>query len=137
MFVKKYNLFIILVAFLNLYLINKFNGVLQMNIHITEICSQKSVLLAYLGGLFGTTITILVSRYINIQNNVTDIIAKNTLFILFFHTILIFVTRALHIDQIIETYSNPVVFYLIYTIFLFAVLFGKYIPSKIMEVKNA
>ena len=104
-------------CFLLLVILN-YNGLIQMNLVITEKLQNKSLLLAYLGGTIGTFMVIIFSDFFNKENKFIKTIAKNTLFIIFFHWLLLFFTRWLKLQLITTSFSN------ILSKFMFVVLFS-------------
>ena len=70
-----------------------------MNLEIIEPINSKSLILAYLGGITGAILVYIFSNFFQKENIFVKTIAQNTLFIMFFHTIFLFLTKTFNIDS--------------------------------------
>ncbi len=117
--------------FLNTIL--NYNGLIQMNLYINENIQNKSLLLNYLGGIFGTFMIIMFSKIFVKENKFVKIIAQNTLFIIFFHWLLLFFTRWLKIQSIIPNLTNISYKFLFIIFFAYLLLIISYYSIKLLE----
>ncbi len=137
---------IILACCILLEVILNYNGLIQMNLCINEKIQNKSLLLAYFGGILGTLMTFIIANFFNKENDFIKVIGKNTLFIIFFHWLLLFFTRWFKLQLLINYFTNifsKCIFILLFSLLIltisyfiikflekhFPVILGKYQPK--------
>lgn len=128
------DLILIVISVIVLCIILKYNGVVQMNMNITEKLKYKSLVLAYLGGITGTYMVYKFSRLFNSENIFVKTIAKNTLFIIFFHTFIQFIAKWCKVDILCAKYLTDIYlktgFLLFYTVLALVIC---YFAIRILE----
>lgn len=99
--------FCILIITALLFLQN-FNGVIAMSEPYRTAFGEGSpeIMLLYAAGIFGSTGIFLTSSLINKSNKFIDTISKNTLFIMFFHWVLLFFVNWSGVRKIIAAIPN-------------------------------
>lgn len=118
------------------FFIMKFNGVVRISDLITSLQPQTSLLLVYIGGISGTFMVCLFSTYLNKLPNFIKTISRNTLFIIFFHYLIIFIERICRIHKVVYLMFNiPEIYITITSIVLLTTLslILNYITIKILE----
>ena len=116
-----------------LVVILNYNGLIQMNLGINEKLQNKSLFLAYLGGTIGTFMIIIFSKLFNKENKFVKTIAKNTLFIIFFHWLLLFFTRWLKLQLLTTYFSNILSKFMFVVLFSTLILIVSYFTIKFLE----
>lgn len=101
----------------------KINGVIQMNLEIIEPINSKSLILAYLGGITGAILVYIFSNFFQKENIFVKTIAQNTLFIMFFHTIFLFLTKTFNIDSSIINLPFQSLIFIFYSLILFIFMY--------------
>lgn len=93
---------------------------------------NQSLFLSYLGGIIGTYMICIISKFFCYENEFIKTIAKNTLFIIFFHELLLFPLRILN-TQITNYFPNIILKLIFLIIFTFILLLISYYTIKILE----
>lgn len=94
-----------LIAFI-LLKIATINGLIEMNLKITEETAHQSLILAYIAGCLGFFMTVALSLLFKSVNKFVQKISKNTLFILFFHMLVLFILACFRFFSVISIYEN-------------------------------
>lgn len=86
-----YKKYLILFCAFFVFVIMKYNGLVRIADLITSLKPQTSLILTYIGGVAGTLMVCLFSTYIKVIPDFIKTISRNTLFIIFFHYLIIFI----------------------------------------------
>ncbi|MBR6163995.1 acyltransferase family protein [bacterium] len=105
-------------SFSAVYLILKTNGLIECNMKINHLVSQRSILLSYIGGLAGTVGVILFSDLIKKDFKFIQVISKNTLFIMFFHVFILLISKVAGIIPFAHKYFQGI------NLFIFVIIYG-------------
>ena len=124
---------IIIFTVLLLICIYKTNGLIQMNMQITEKLQNKSLLLAYLGGISGTLLVVMISKFFKLSNDFVDTISKNTLFIIFSHFLLLFIFAWCKFTFIVNYCTNSMLATVYALLISFTILIINYYVIKILQ----
>jgi len=126
---KKINILLgifILIASLILYALLKINGLVEMNLEIIPEYANRSVILTYIAGIIGSLAVILFSKFFIAKNDFVDTVSKNTLFIIFFHFLIIYLLKWADFKKLAEMINNPYCSLLVAFIIAVLILLSNY-----------
>ena len=109
-----------LLCLIVLLIVYKINGPTQMN----ELSFGRNLVLAYIGGFAGSLMIIFAVLKIKFIDAYSRLIARNTLFLIFFHWVIIFILGYLGVFSLWEIIDNFVWNILVMTVFAIAVLWS-------------
>lgn len=127
------NIFISTVTIIMLFLILKFNGLIQMNLKITNNLLHKSLILSYIGGILGTLLVFNISIMFSQKNKFVDLISKNTLFIIFSHFLLLFIFAWCNVRSFLCYFDNFILKFLYAAIISVIILVINYFVINIIQ----
>lgn len=86
-----FNIVYLLISIIILLVILKYNGLIQMNLRINTILQRQSLILSYIAGVTGSLLIFKISALLKWNLKFIEVISKNTLFIIFYHYLIIFI----------------------------------------------
>lgn len=131
---SKIKLFLyILISLIILIIIYKYNGVILMNLRINKNLQGQSIILSYIAGIVGTFAVICISKLFNANHKILDVISKNTLFIIFYHWLILWLISLCKI-YILVNLVNSMVLRLVLCVFIsIIILLLNYISIVFLE----
>lgn len=127
------NIFVSTITIIMLFLILKFNGLIQMNLKISNNLLHKSLILSYIGGILGTLLVFNISKIFSQENKFVALISKNTLFIIFSHFLLLFIFSWCNIRSFLCYFDNFILKFLYATIISVIILVINYFVINIIQ----
>lgn len=144
------SIFIIIIYFILLCLVLKYNGFARMSHTLIMLYEIKSLFFMYFAGVIGTLMVIRFCKHIHSENFFVSTISQNTLFILFYHWFILFFVQWAKINKFFffnnSSYWIQIIYCLIFSIInliicfvtilllkRFPLIFGKYNYKKLEE----
>ena len=130
---KVQTILIVVLGLIFLSFFIKYNGVLFMSKTYLAVGSEtNSLLIDYIAGCLGSLLVLLSSKHIN-KNKFVDVISKNTLFIIFFHWLLLFFIRWVGLIKYLYQITSVNIRVIIVGIITFIILVVSYYMIMILQ----
>lgn len=100
-------LFSTLIIGILLFIILKINGYSVMGEAIYSLKNVQHISLVFIGALLGSFMVINFAKIYNSENSFVKVISENTLFIIFFHWLVIFIMKWIKIPILFKTDVSP------------------------------
>lgn len=132
---KKFILSILSLAipFIVLTVVLKYNGLMTMNLKINKTLQDKSLLLSYFAGIAGSYSVLYISHLFRNRYKFIDVISKNTLFIIFYHFLLLFILAWCKYRLLLHMFHSTLTQIIFSLVTTFLILIISYLTILILD----